>query len=66
MQNHSVIAILVVNKFKFKFIKEKEGRYLIVKRRIEKDIVTLVNVYAPPDTNKQVFQIINGCDCTGS
>ena len=53
------IAILVANKFKFesfKEIKEKKGRYLIVKGRIEQDIVTLVNVYAPPDTNKLFFK----------
>ena len=40
------IAILVANKFKFeslKEIKEKEGRYVIVKGRIEQDIVTLVH-----------------------
>lgn len=49
------IAILVTNKVKFesyKEIKDKEGRYLIVKGKIEKNIVTLINVYAPPDSNK--------------
>ena len=60
MQSHRRgIAILVANRFTFesyKEIKEKEGRYLIVKDRIEKDIITLVNVYTPPDTNKLFFK----------
>lgn len=47
------IAILIANALKFKVIKEikeNKGRYLIVKGRIEEDIVTLVNVYAPPNS----------------
>lgn len=53
------IAILVANKFKFelyKEIKEKDGRYLIVKGKIEEELITLVNVYAPPDTSKLFFK----------
>lgn len=60
MQSHRRgLAILVTNKIKFesyKEIKDKEGRYLIVKGKIEKNIVTLINAYAPPDSNKLFFK----------
>ena len=54
------IAILIANTLKFiviKEIKENEGRYInIVKGTIEEDTVTLVNVYATPNSNKLFFK----------
>ena len=61
MQSHGRgIAILIANTLKFiviKEIKENEGRYInIVKGTIEEDTVTLVNVYATPNSNKLFFK----------
>ena len=59
------VAILISNCVNFEFIKEirdKEGRYVIVKGKIDNNIVTLVNVYVPPGSDKtflkSVFEII--------
>jgi len=47
------------NKRKFlqyqKEIKDREGRYIIVKGTIDKTKVTLVNIYAPPENGKYFF-----------
>lgn len=53
------VATLISNKIKFelcKEIKDKEGRYVIVKGKIEEDMVTLINVHAPPDSDKHFFK----------
>lgn len=51
--------ILIPNGIKFetlKEIKDKEGRYILVKGKIENQLVTLVSVYAPPDSDKSFFK----------
>lgn len=55
------VAILITNSLKFqshKEIKDKEGRYVIVKGVINQTMVTLMNVYAPPESNKEFFKLI--------
>ena len=44
------VAILISNSLHFevtKVLKDKEGRYVIVKGKIENNVVTLINVYVP-------------------
>lgn len=53
------VAILISNSTKFNFekeIKEKEGRYIIVKGKLEDEFITLVNIYAPPESDKHFFK----------
>lgn len=52
------VAILITNATQFdceKECKDKEGRYIIIKGRLENEMVTLVNIYAPPDSDKYFF-----------
>lgn len=49
------VAILISNSVKFESLKEiqdKDGRYVIVKGKVENNPMTLVNIYAPPDSDK--------------
>lgn len=41
-----------------KEVKDKEGRYVIVKGTINSNVVTLVNVYAPSESNKQYYKAL--------
>lgn len=53
------VAILMSNVIKFECIKEikdKEGTYIIVKGKIDQIMITLVNIYAPPGSNKDYFE----------
>lgn len=59
------VVIMISNALNFELIKEKkddEGRFIIIKGRMENVIVTFVNVYAPPESNrsffKRVFELI--------
>lgn len=49
------VAILISNSTDFEFIseiKDKEGRFIIVKCKLDHKEVTLFNIYAPPGSNK--------------
>lgn len=53
------VAILILNSFTFEIIKEikdKEGRYIIVKGKTSNSILTLVCIYAPPNSDKSFFK----------
>lgn len=55
------VVILISNTTKFELEKEcrdKEGRYVIVKGRVENELVTLVNIYAPPESDKSFFKCL--------
>ena len=55
------VAILISNQVKFecqKEIRDKEGRFVIVKGIMHETQVTLVNIYAPPDSDKQFFKML--------
>lgn len=53
------VAILISNSLKFeifKEIKDKEGCYVIVKGKAENTVLTLICVYAPPNSHKNFFK----------
>lgn len=55
------VAILISNAVNFEFkseIKDKEGRYILVKGKLDNKEVTLFNVYAPPGDTKSLFKKI--------
>lgn len=55
------VITLIFNLVNFDLMEEecdKDGRYVIVKGRIDNAIVTLINVYAPPEGDRTFFQII--------
>lgn len=59
--NRRGVAILITNSTKFELEKEmcdREGRYIMVKGKLEGQRVTLVNVYAPPDCKKTFFETL--------
>ena len=54
------VATLISNSVNFDLIKEKrdnDGRYIIVKGRIDNVIVTFVNVYIPPESDRKFLKI---------
>lgn len=59
--NRRGVAILITNSTKFELEQEKcdkEGRYIMVKGKLEGQRVTLINVYAPPDSKKALFKTL--------
>lgn len=57
------VAILTSNAVKFELISQiREGRFVLVKGKIDQKEVTLFNVYAPPGSNiiffKRIFELI--------
>lgn len=49
------------NSVKFEINKEmydREGRYVVVKGKIGKQMVTLINVFSPPDSEKTFFETL--------
>lgn len=55
------VIILISNFVNFELLEEhcdKEGRYVIVKGRIDNVKIPLVNVYAPPEGDRHFFQLL--------
>jgi len=55
------VAILISNAVNFEFkseIIDKEGRYILVKGKLDNKEVTLINLYAPPGDTKSLFKKI--------
>ena len=55
------VAIMIQNTVNFECLKEindDEGRYVIVKGKLENKMITLVNVYAPPESDKHFFKAL--------
>uniref|UniRef100_A0A1A8PUF6 Reverse transcriptase domain-containing protein n=2 Tax=Nothobranchius rachovii TaxID=451742 RepID=A0A1A8PUF6_9TELE len=53
------VAILISNLLSFELISEtvdKEGRFIIVKGRIHNVVITLVNIYVPPESDKNFLK----------
>lgn len=53
------VVIMISNSLNFELIKEKrddEGRYVIIKGRMDNVLVTFVNLYAPPESNRSFFK----------
>ena len=53
------VVTLISNMIQFdceKELKDKEGRYIIVMGRLENEPVTLINIYAPPESDKKIFK----------
>lgn len=64
------VAILISNLVKFELISQiidKEGRFVVVKGKIDQKEVTLFNVYAPPGSNisffRRIFELIASETC---
>lgn len=58
-QGRRGVATLIGNSVKFEINKEiydREGRYVVIKGKMEGQMVTLINVYAPPDSDKTFFK----------
>lgn len=55
------VAIMIPNSVQFEFqteIKDQEGRYVMVKGKMDGKEITLLNVYAPPGSKKFFFKTI--------
>uniref|UniRef100_A0A3B3I5T5 Reverse transcriptase domain-containing protein n=1 Tax=Oryzias latipes TaxID=8090 RepID=A0A3B3I5T5_ORYLA len=55
------VLTLISNSVNFEKVQQesdKDGRYVIVKGKINNNLVTLVNVYAPPEGNQKFFKLL--------
>lgn len=53
------VATLISNSVNFDLIKENrdnEGRYVIIKGRIDNSLVTFANIYTPPESDRKFFK----------
>lgn len=53
------VAILISNRIKFeclKEIKDKNGTYVMVRGELEEQMVTLFNIYPPPESDKSFYK----------
>lgn len=53
------MATLISNFLNFELIKEKgdkEGRFIIIKGKIDNVLVTFANIYAPPESDRKFFK----------
>lgn len=52
---------MIPNKVHFEFqseAKDKEGRFIMVKGKLDDKDITLLNVYAPPGSNKTFYKTV--------
>lgn len=55
------VAILITNAVQFECLKEvrdNEGRFVLIKGKLENSMVTMINVYAPPESTKCFFKTL--------
>ena len=54
------VAILITNAVQFECleVKDTKGRFVLIKGKLENRMVTLVNVYAPPESTKCFFKTL--------
>uniref|UniRef100_A0A8C7WYM9 Reverse transcriptase domain-containing protein n=1 Tax=Oryzias sinensis TaxID=183150 RepID=A0A8C7WYM9_9TELE len=53
------VAILITNSIQFecsKEIKDKCGRYVMVKGKLQNELITMINIYAPPGSKKTLYK----------
>ncbi len=53
------VAVLISNKITYDHlaeIKDREGRYIMIRGRVEGTLVTILNVYAPPGSKCSFFK----------
>ena len=65
MENKAGLAILISEKidFEMKIIRDKEGYYIMIKRSIQEEDITIINIYAPnigPQYIRQTLTDIKG------
>ncbi len=56
---HRGVAVLISNKITYDHlaeIKDREGRYIMIRGRVEGTLVTILNVYAPPGSKCSFFK----------
>ena len=63
-QKKAGVAILISDKIDLKDIRDKEGQYIMIKGSIQKEDLTIVNIYAPntgaPQYIRQTLTDIKG------
>uniref|UniRef100_A0A9J8D063 exodeoxyribonuclease III n=1 Tax=Cyprinus carpio carpio TaxID=630221 RepID=A0A9J8D063_CYPCA len=55
------VATLISNSLNFELISEKadkEGRFIIIKGRIDNVVVTFANIYVPPESDRKFLKIL--------
>ena len=60
--NRRGVVILIRSTFNYEHIlhqKDREGRYVLIKVKLDGSLITLLNVYAPPNSDwRQIFDIM--------
>ena len=66
-QKKAGVAILISDKIDFKMkniFRDKEGHYIMIKRSIEEDVITILNIYTPnidsPQYLRQLLTTLKG------
>lgn len=57
--NKRGVAILIPNSVQFecqKEIKDKNGRYILIKGKLRNELITMINIYAPPGSKKSFYR----------
>ena len=58
-QKKAGVAILISDKIDFKMktiLRDKEGRYIMIKGSIQEDVITILNIYAPNTGSPQYIR----------